>query len=59
MSEELDYKDMPPAKYTIIHADARLTDAQRKELKMGGRHSGEIESGQPRQLSRQRGMTNF
>jgi hypothetical protein len=32
MSEELDYKEMPPAKYTIIHADARLTDDQRKEL---------------------------
>ena len=32
MSEELDYKDMPPAKYTLIHADARLTDDQRKEL---------------------------
>jgi hypothetical protein len=32
MSEELGYKDMPPAKYTIIHADARLTDAQRQEL---------------------------
>ena len=32
MSEELDYKDMPPAKYTIIHADARLTDDQRKQL---------------------------
>lgn len=32
MSEELDYKEMPPAKYTLIHADARLTDAQRKEL---------------------------
>ena len=32
MSEELGYKDMPPAKYTIIHADARLTDDQRKQL---------------------------
>jgi hypothetical protein len=32
MSEELDYKEMPPAKYTIIHADARLTDDQRKAL---------------------------
>src|ERR1035438_2876659 len=32
MSEELDYKDMPPAKYTIIHADARITDDQRKAL---------------------------
>jgi hypothetical protein len=32
MSEELDYKEMPPAKYTLIHADARLTDDQRKQL---------------------------
>ncbi len=32
MSEELDYKEMPPAKYTIIHTDARLTDDQRKQL---------------------------
>jgi hypothetical protein len=32
MSEELDYKDMPPVKYTLIHADARLTDDQRKKL---------------------------
>ena len=32
ISEELGYKDMPPAKYTLIHADARLTDAQRKAL---------------------------
>ncbi len=32
MSEELGYKQMPPAKYTLIHADARLTDDQRKEL---------------------------
>jgi hypothetical protein len=32
MSEEVDYKDMPPAKYTVIHAAARLTDSQRKEL---------------------------
>jgi hypothetical protein len=23
---------MPPGKYTIIHADARLTDDQRKQL---------------------------
>ena len=32
MSEELGYKNMPPAKYTIIHSDARLTDDQRQEL---------------------------
>jgi Haem-binding domain len=32
MSEQIDYRDMPPKKYTAIHADARLTDVQRKEL---------------------------
>jgi hypothetical protein len=32
MSEQIDYRDMPPKKYTAIHADARLTDAGRKEL---------------------------
>jgi hypothetical protein len=32
MSEEIDYREMPPGKYTSIHADARLTDADRKEL---------------------------
>jgi hypothetical protein len=32
MSEEIDYREMPPAKYTAIHADARLTDAQRRQL---------------------------
>jgi hypothetical protein len=32
MSEEIGYGDMPPKKYTAIHADARLTDARRKEL---------------------------
>ncbi len=32
MSEEISYQDMPPKKYTAIHADARLTDAERKEL---------------------------
>jgi len=32
MSEEIDYHQMPPGKYTIIHTDARLTDSQRKEL---------------------------
>ena len=32
ISEELDYKAMPPKKYTLFHADARLTDAQRKSL---------------------------
>jgi hypothetical protein len=32
MSEEIDYREMPPSKYTLLHADARLTDADRKEL---------------------------
>ena len=32
ISEELDYKDMPPAKYTLLHPEARLTDGQRQEL---------------------------
>jgi hypothetical protein len=32
MSEEIGYGDMPPKKYTAIHANARLTDAERKEL---------------------------
>jgi len=32
MSEKIGYDEMPPAKYTAIHADARLTESQRKEL---------------------------
>jgi hypothetical protein len=32
MSEEIDYREMPPNKYTAIRADARLTDGERKEL---------------------------
>jgi len=32
ISEQLGYKDMPPAKYTLMHPEARLTDAQRKQL---------------------------
>src|ERR1700710_1386555 len=32
MSEIIGYGDMPPKKYMAIHADARLTDADRKEL---------------------------
>jgi Haem-binding domain len=32
MSEEIGYGEMPLKKYTLIHADARLTDEQRKEL---------------------------
>jgi hypothetical protein len=32
MSEEIDQKDMPLKKYTLIHKDARLTDDQRNDL---------------------------
>ena len=32
MSDEIDQKDMPLKKYTLIHKDARLTDDQRYEL---------------------------
>jgi hypothetical protein len=32
MNEVIDYHEMPPAKYKVLHADARLTDAQRKDI---------------------------
>ena len=32
VNEVLDYREMPPKKYTLIHANARLTEAQRKEI---------------------------
>jgi hypothetical protein len=32
MSEQVGYSEMPLKKYTLIHADARLTESQRKEL---------------------------
>ena len=32
MNEELDYREMPPKKYTLLHPEARLTDAQRQQL---------------------------
>ena len=32
ISEQLDYKEMPPAKYTMLHPAACLTDAQRQAL---------------------------
>ena len=32
INEVLDYREMPPKKYTLIHAAARLTDAQRKAI---------------------------
>ena len=31
-NEVLDYREMPPKKYTLLHADARLTETQRKEI---------------------------
>ena len=32
MSEKIEYGEMPMKKYTLIHADARLTASRRKEL---------------------------
>jgi hypothetical protein len=32
ISEEVGYKDMPPAKYTLLHPEARLTAGQREQL---------------------------
>ena len=32
INEVLDYREMPPKKYTLLHADARLTETQRKEI---------------------------
>jgi hypothetical protein len=32
INEILDYREMPPKKYTLLHPEARLTDAQRKLL---------------------------
>jgi Haem-binding domain len=32
ISEEVDDKDMPPAKYTLLHPEARLTAGQREQL---------------------------
>ena len=32
ISEEVDYHDMPPAKYTLMHPEARLTAGQRLQL---------------------------
>jgi hypothetical protein len=32
ISEEVDYKDMPPAKYTLLHPEARLSAGQREQL---------------------------
>jgi cytochrome c551/c552 len=35
MSEQIRSGQMPPAKYTLIHANARLTDAERQQLIQG------------------------
>ena len=32
INEVLGYREMPPKKYTLIHAEARLTEAQLKEI---------------------------
>jgi len=32
VNEVLDYREMPPKKYTLIHADARLSEIQRKAI---------------------------
>lgn len=32
INEVIDYREMPPAKYTLVHAAARLDDAHRKEI---------------------------
>ena len=32
INEVLDYREMPPKKYTALHPDARLTEAQHQEL---------------------------
>jgi hypothetical protein len=32
INEVVDYREMPPKKYTLLHADARLTASQRQEL---------------------------
>ena len=32
ISEQVDYREMPMPKYTLLHPEARLTDAQRQEL---------------------------
>ena len=32
MNEVVDYREMPPKKYTLIHPNARLTEVQRREI---------------------------
>ncbi len=35
LSEAINNGQMPPAKYTLMHPNARLTDAQRQQLVQG------------------------
>jgi len=32
MNEVIDYREMPPKKYTLLHPEARLTEDQRKQM---------------------------
>jgi hypothetical protein len=32
MNEAVDYREMPPAKYTLLHSAARLSEARRKAV---------------------------
>jgi hypothetical protein len=32
INEVIDYREMPPAKYTLLHAAARLDEAQRRQI---------------------------
>jgi hypothetical protein len=32
INEVIDYREMPPKKYTLLHPDARLSEEQRKQL---------------------------
>ena len=51
ISEEVGYKDMPPAKYTLLHPEARLTPAQRQQLiGLGGPGSRPAETGTGKQI---------
>lgn len=48
INEMLDDKEMPPAKYTLIHKDARLSDADRKMLAdWADAQSGKVKSAAP------------
>jgi hypothetical protein len=32
MNEEIDYREMPPKKYTLLHPETRLSEEQRKQM---------------------------